>query len=376
MVPYNAKTLETLGKVAELPPPPEPVFGDPTKPATKEELEYWKKQNQWVEGVCELYLDDDSKKAIAKEETEIFSYPSDDGSYAIESRYFRAHPLPDGSKPPLIVHFHGGGMTLLNRDIDFELNTCRHLRKLGCSVLTPEFRNARDHPFPAGVDDCLSTVLWASENRELLGYNGTIITSGASGGGNLSIATFVRAIEKGLPAEALIQGIFSTCPCIRHKYVGVERVEAVEHAAWPPAMLQKLSNIYTQSSKDAANPSAWPLLASNELLKRFPPVLLAGNEYDGLREDAKEMHERLIEVGVAGCRYMEYKNTIHAAEFMPNMSDAKDTFLAISAIANFAKDVSKMNEMESATVERPGAATTKPSLATATAMPAKATQCH
>jgi len=80
--------------------------------------------------------------------TELFSYPSEDESYTIESRFFRA----EEENLPLVVHFHGGAMTLCHRDMAYEMNTCQILRKMGCSVLTPEFRNASEYPFPSGVD--------------------------------------------------------------------------------------------------------------------------------------------------------------------------------------------------------------------------------
>ena len=107
----------------------------------------------------------------------------------------------------------------------YEMNACYMLCKMGCSVLNPEFRNTCEYPFPAGVDDCVSTVKWAHANRELLGVGDAVITSGGSGGGNLSIATYLRALEMqgSDAARKLTQGIFSGVPFIRSSYVGVEK---------------------------------------------------------------------------------------------------------------------------------------------------------
>ncbi len=61
----------------------------------------------------------------------------------------------------------------------------------GLVVVGVEFRSAGGtlgpHPFPAGLNDCASAAQWVIANRESLGVS-SVIMSGESGGGNLSIA--------------------------------------------------------------------------------------------------------------------------------------------------------------------------------------------
>jgi len=339
----NAASI--VAKMAAIDLPVLPILGDPTEPAVPEERASWKNQSDYLVKVLDLYADESGNRNVEKyiDNTELFSYPSEDGTYTIESRFFRA----EGENPPLVVHFHGGAMTLCHRDMAYEMNTCQILRKMGCSVLTPEFRNASEYPFPAGVDDCLSTVKWAHANRELLGFGDAVITSGGSGGGNLSIAAFVRALEKEGPnaARELIHGIFSDAPLIRSSYVGVEKIEAVTFSpiTSPSSNLQLICNNYTQNPDDAQNPSAWPLLASDEMLKNFPPTCLRGEELCALREDAKELYGRLSDLGVEGCTYAERKNQIHIQWMGPAIAIGDiDAFLAIGEIGQFAKSIALM----------------------------------
>ena len=92
-------------------------------------------------------------------------------------------------------------------------------------------------------------------------------------------------MERGLDANALIQGIYADAPDIRPKFTGVERIEAVEFAPMtPPNVLDDLAtNNYTQTLQDSQNPSAFPLLATNEILAKFPPTMLRAEEFDTLR---------------------------------------------------------------------------------------------
>ena len=69
------------------------------------------------------------------------------------------------------------------------------LANSGMVVVGVEFRNAGGrlgpHPFPAGLNDCVSALRWMHENRDPLNLSGIVI-SGESGGGNLAIATCLK----------------------------------------------------------------------------------------------------------------------------------------------------------------------------------------
>ena len=93
------------------------------------------------------------------------------------------------------------------------------LASRGVVVVGVEFRNCGGalgpHPFPAGLDDCTSALLWLHANREQLGVS-AIVVSGESGGGNLTLATTLRAKRDGhLDA---IDGVYAQCPYISGLY--------------------------------------------------------------------------------------------------------------------------------------------------------------
>lgn len=72
--------------------------------------------------------------------------------------------------------------------------------RFGARVWAIDYRMPPDHPFPAGLDDCLSAY------RALLADHdpAEIIVGGASAGGNLAAALVLRARDEGLPMPAAV----------------------------------------------------------------------------------------------------------------------------------------------------------------------------
>ena len=67
-------------------------------------------------------------------------------------------------------------------------------------------------PFPAGLNDCFTGLEWLDANRAELGI-GAVCVAGESGGGNLAIATALKAKREGKLA-LLPSGVFALCPYI------------------------------------------------------------------------------------------------------------------------------------------------------------------
>ncbi|MDH3687657.1 MAG: alpha/beta hydrolase fold domain-containing protein, partial [Myxococcales bacterium] len=120
---------------------------------------------------------------------------------------------------PCIVHTHGGGMVLMTAADPNYVRWRGSLASLGMVVVGVEFRNGGgslgNHPFPAGLDDCARAVQWVHENRAALGIS-KLVVSGESGGGNLALATTLKARREGW--VDVIDGVFAMCPYIHGGY--------------------------------------------------------------------------------------------------------------------------------------------------------------
>lgn len=76
------------------------------------------------------------------------------GAGPIAARLY--HPTP-GETLPLAVLLHGGGWVI--GTLDTHDGMARVLaREAGCAVLSLAYRLAPEHPFPAGLDDCLAAI--------------------------------------------------------------------------------------------------------------------------------------------------------------------------------------------------------------------------
>jgi acetyl esterase len=122
--------------------------------------------------------------------------------------------VPKGNGPhPVVVYLHGcgwvGGSPKSHRKLGMQFAEAGYL------TINVDYRLAPEHPFPAGLDDCVHAVKWAGENAKR--WNGDasrLAVGGDSAGGNLTAATLTSlAAEKYAgsakpKAALLIYGLF------------------------------------------------------------------------------------------------------------------------------------------------------------------------
>ena len=217
---------------------------------------------------------------------------------------------------PGILHIHGGGMAIMTANDPNYIYWRNKLASTGLVVIGVEFRNTAgilgEHPFPAGLNDCISSLKWVYENKKKLGIS-KIIVSGESGGGNLSIATGLKAKEDGI--IDYIDGIYAQCPYISNLYnKGENELKSlIENNAYflRTDDLGLTASIY--DGIESKNPLAWPYHANKIQLQGLPPHVITVNELDPLRDEGIIFSEKLKHAGV-NVRMKIIKGTVHAAE--------------------------------------------------------------
>ena len=85
----------------------------------------------------------------------------------------------------VILQLHGGGYMGAVRNAYYVFAGLYNEVSKGCNVLTPDYRVAPEHPYPAALEDALASYQWRLDK----GYYGEqIIVAGDSAGGGLAMA--------------------------------------------------------------------------------------------------------------------------------------------------------------------------------------------
>ena len=175
----------------------------------------------------------------------------------------------------------------------------------GVLSILVDFRNAYTasghNPFPAGLNDCAAVVQHFAARKTEFGIS-KIILQGESGGGNLSIATAMKANREGWVSQ--IDGVYAVVPYISGAYGWPlerqlkELPSLVENDGYLLQVKSMAALAWYYGAKDLENSHAWPYHASVEELKGLPPFILDMNELDPLRDEGVIFGQKLAAAGV------------------------------------------------------------------------------
>jgi len=101
--------------------------------------------------------------------------------------------------------------------------TGRLARDLGVVTVSPDYRLAPEHPFPAALDDCMTTLEWMRAHADELGIDqDRIAVMGASAGGGLAAAVAQRSHDEGIPlrAQVLVYPMIDDRTALRDDHAG------------------------------------------------------------------------------------------------------------------------------------------------------------
>lgn len=244
---------------------------------------------------------------------------------------------------PCIVHMHGGGMAMLTA----QTPCYPHWRDLMCAdgavVVGVEFRNASGalgiHPYPAGLNDCMSALEWVNSNKVQLGVS-KVVLSGESGGGNFCLAMTLRAKREN--KLSMIQGTYALCPYIYGDYgnKSIDLPSMYENDGYfiTAKMMSVLAAVYNPGKAAKDNHLAWPYWVDTAELKGLPPHVISVNELDLLRDEGLSYYRKLAEAGVSV--YSRTVNgTTHAADVIFVKAIPEVTMSTIKDIKSFVDQI-------------------------------------
>ncbi len=209
-----------------------------------------------------------------------------------------------GPRPALLFPHWGGFVT---GDLDTARTAATRIAdQVGAVVVSPDYRLAPEHPFPAGLDDCWAALEWTVEHAGELGVDTDRIgVGGFSCGGGLATAVALRSRDRQGPPLRFLYLLFPQLD---------DRLETLSARSFVDTpMLDRPSLVISWKHYLAgAEPSAYAAPARAEDLSGLPPAFVGVCEYDPLRDEGIVFAHRLIQAGVK-TEVVHYPGTFHAS---------------------------------------------------------------
>jgi acetyl esterase len=215
-----------------------------------------------------------------------FAIPSDGSETPL-----RLYRPPDVERPaPALVFAHGGGWTL--GTLDSADDICRELAaRVGCVVVSVDYRLAPEHPFPTPLEDVRTAATWVRDHAASLGVDPSQVgLAGTSAGGNLAAATALYAAAEGADPFACQVLLYPITDC------AFDTESYKEHADGPLLTREDMRWFWAQyrrSPADRYHPLASVLRAPESMLDCGTPAVVATGGHDPLRDEGRAYAERL-----------------------------------------------------------------------------------
>lgn len=192
---------------------------------------------------------------------------------------------PGADRNKLVIYYHGGGF-MMGSPRSHRVIASNLARATGVAVLSVAYRLAPEHPAPTAHEDAFAAYQWALDE----GFAPTSLAiTGDSAGGNMALATAVRARDAGLPQPAAL-AVFSPALDLA--------AEGLSHATDAPLLVRPLMNLFNAiylGDGDRKSPAVTPFYSD---LSGLPPTLVHVGTWEMLRDDSVTIAERLKAAGV------------------------------------------------------------------------------
>lgn len=206
--------------------------------------------------------------------------------------------LAPGADPDLrLLYLHGGGY--VSGSGAFYLPLAAHLSAAArCAVLLPDYRLAPEHPFPAGLEDCVQIHQWLTATGPAgpaparpSPARATFIAGDSAGGGlALAMLLALRDQELPLPRAAIALSPFTDLTLTGDSLRSEAGLDPIMH----PRCLPDFVSRYVPGG-EARAPLASPVFGN---YTGVPPLLIQVGEHEIIRDDSVRVAAKARAVGV------------------------------------------------------------------------------
>jgi monoterpene epsilon-lactone hydrolase len=201
----------------------------------------------------------------------------------VRCEWFIPHDSPHDQ---VLLYLHGGGFV-------FGLSSLhRHMmvylaRRMGIRVLAVDYRLAPEHPFPAALEDCVTTYRWLLK-QGVTARN--LVVAGDSAGGNLTITTLMKLRDDGDPLP-------SAGVCLS-PVIDLTDHTSLWQTEYDPLLHPKAVRIYQQSYTAGCDPHNPLISPAAGDWRGLPPLLIHAGDDELLKHDAVQAEQLAAAAGV------------------------------------------------------------------------------
>lgn len=230
---------------------------------------------------------------------------------------------------PVVLNLHGGGWC--QGEPRQSAWVASHVAsRTGAVVVSPSYRLAPEHRYPAASDDAVAALEWLLAHASELGVDaGRVAVMGDSAGGNLAAVCALHARDRGVE----LRGQVLIYPAVEI----YERYPSEDANAHAPVLtsrsMRTFSRTYLGDAYGVEDWQASPIRAASHT--GLCPALILTAGHDPLRDHGEKYREVLERAGVK-VQVVDYSEAIHGFISLPGVvpaaKDALDEIVAFLGV--------------------------------------------
>ncbi len=224
-----------------------------------------------------------------------------------EGLELRVHRPGGNEGGPAVVFFHGGGFVIGDAPM-YDGVVGELAQRSGCTFISVPYRQAPEHPFPAGLEDALRGYRWIAAHAASLDVDPSrVAVMGDSAGATLAITVAQAQVASGGVVPSLQCLVY---PAIDRNGRTASRRRLSQGYILTEEVLDYFTGHYLGAPVDPCDPRLAPMAFPTP--EAMPPTLLVTAGFDPLRDEGEAYGAHLRDAGVA-VDHVYWPDLVHGA---------------------------------------------------------------
>jgi len=220
--------------------------------------------------------------------------PGPEGAPEVTIKIYKPKDIANDKRLPGLLWIHGGAFLFGNADASVYW-PIMFADQAQCVSVVVDYRLAPENPYPDGLEDCYTTLLWIAKNDEELGIDKErIVVGGESAGGGLTAALTLLTRERKGPKIFFQMPLY---PMIDDRNITSSSYEISDQRCWNRESNLSAWGFYLKDYKDKEIP-IYAAPSRTQDLSNLPPAFIFIGDLDVFRDETINYAQRLMKAGV------------------------------------------------------------------------------